>query len=112
MEDIYVQKFSDSSKSPLIFLSLLAVLIIATLVMISGYFLRPSIEIDLKEQLSNTLSNVGIDTPVVYVSGMDVTLKGTVSKKSEIVIAEEIVKKVWGVRRVNNYLLVESQQNE
>lgn len=77
--------------------------------MISGYFLRPSIEFDLREQLSSRLSKVGIIAPVIYVSGMDVTLKGTVSKKSEIVTAEEIVKKVWGVRRVNNYLLVENQ---
>ena len=112
MEDRYVQTFSGSSKSPLILLSILGVLIIATLVMISSYFLRPSIEIDLRDQLSSGLSKAGIVTPIVHVSGMDVTLKGVVLDQSKIEEAEKTAKKVWGVRRVNNYLSVESQQNK
>lgn len=106
-----MQKFSYSSVSPLIFLGILGVLIISTLVMVSSYFLRPSIEIDLKEQLTHSLSNIGIIAPIIHVSGMDVTLSGTVSDSSEKEIAEETVRKVWGVRRVNNHLFVQKDLN-
>lgn len=112
MKDTIMQRISYSSKSPLIFLSILGVLVISTLVMISSYFLRPSIEIDLKEQLIEKLSNIGINTPTIKVSGMDVTLTGTVSDQSKKIIAEETVKKIWGVRRVNNHLVVETEQND
>ncbi len=108
MEDNYVTQTGNSSKSALLLLSIIGVLVISTLVVISSYFLRPTIEFDLKEKLVSSLSKVGLNTPLVRVSGRDVELHGSVATVNELTIAEETAKRVWGVRQVNNHLLIKN----
>ena len=106
MEDTYVPKLSHSAQSALLLLSIIGVLIISTLVVISSYFLRPTIELDLKEKLVISLSDVALENQVINVSGRDITLHGSVGDIREATIAEETAKKVWGVRQVSNNLFV------
>lgn len=112
MEDYIVQKPIGLPKSVLLLLSILGVLVISTLVVISSYFLRPSIELDLKAKLIDNFSKAGVDNSIIYVSGRDITLSGSVSSKADAKISENIAKSVWGVRQVNNSLLIEAKEIE
>ncbi len=99
-------------KSPLIFLGLIAFLIVSTLVVASSYFLKPSIELELKIKLEQSLANVGIFNTGVKLSGRDVILNGQVNSISDLIKAEKIAEGVLGVRDVTNQLLVKNQTNE
>lgn len=102
---------NSSSKSALLLLSILGILIISTLVVLSSYFLRPLIEIDLKEKLSKNLTKSGIHTSItVHVSGRDIILFGSVLNKRDALIAENTTKKTWGVRHVKNNLLIKNRK--
>jgi len=107
-----VQKSISSSKSALLLLSMLGVLIVSTLVAISSYFLLPSIELDLKTKLVANLSQTGITSSNISVSGRNITLYGSVSSNTDIIVAEDIAKSIWGVRRVNNSLLIKTEEIE
>ena len=48
------------TKSPLIFLLLMGLLVISTLVVASEYFLRPQIEAELKKGSSQSFAVIGI----------------------------------------------------
>lgn len=107
-----MQKSISSSKSALLLLSMLGVLIVSTLVAISSYFLLPSIELDLKTKLVANLSQTGITSSNISVSGRNITLYGSVSSNTDIIVAEDIAKSIWGVRRVNNSLLIKTEEIE
>lgn len=99
-------------KSPLIFLGCMAVLIVATLVVASAYFLKPSIESELEDRLIKHFSLKGFDETQIEVSGRDVTLLGYVSDKAEAQQAEAIAREVSGIRTVENNLLIKTYSNE
>jgi len=101
-----VPKFNSSSKSALLLLSVLGILVISTLVVISSYFLQPTIELDLKRKLTESLSKAGMDSSIIRVSGRDITLHGSISSKNDAKVAEDIAKKIRGVRQVKNSLVV------
>lgn len=103
-----MQEAIKNSKSPFILLVTIGTLIIVTLVIASTYFLRPNIESELKTQLHRQLSISGLDGTLIHISGRDVILTGTVKNKSEAVKAENTAKEVWGVRNVNNQVLIEN----
>lgn len=90
----------------------IAVLVISTLVVASTYFLRPNIEDNLKTELKYRFSQVGLGNAVIDVSGRDVILMGDVNNKAEVIKAENTAKKIWGVREVENKLLVNKQSVE
>lgn len=52
-------KSDQLTKSPLIFLSLMGLLVIATLVVASEYFLRPQIEAELKKENTHSFAALG-----------------------------------------------------
>ena len=94
------------AKSPLVFLITLAVLVVSTLVVASSYFLKPSIETELKNQLTKEILMLGLFNPSIKISGRDVTLTGVVSKQSDVMKAENIARHVAGIREVSNQLVV------
>lgn len=103
---------NSSSKSALLLLTILGALIVSTLVVISSYFLRPIIEHELKKELLIGLSQVGITTSNIYISGRDVTLYGVITNKSKAIKAEKLAKEIWGVRQVTNKLLIKKPITE
>ena len=103
-------------KSPLIFLSTMAILIIATLVVASAYFLKPNIESELKRELRHELARHLsvydlLDTRI-KVSGRDVTLLGYVSTKKEAQQAEAIARQITGIREVENQLMIKTYPSD
>ncbi len=104
-----MKKHSNTSFTVLLFSSILGVLVVSTLVAASSFFLRPVIELDLKNKLISDLLKAGITPPVINISGRDITLSGFISNEKESIRTEETAKKVWGVRKVNNHLIVRSK---
>ena len=101
-----------SSKSPLTLLVLLAVMVIATLVVISNYFLRPSMEFDLTHKITKNLLSYGINNAVINVSGRDVTLTGSVLNHDESIKAVKLIRKNRDIRQVDNKLVIKNQTIE
>ena len=95
-------------KSPLTLLLLLSLLVVLTLVTASTYFLRPSMETDLKEKVVDKIEEKGHLDINVDVSGRDVTLKGTVKSEEESSTLENISSKVQGVHEINNKLIIKT----
>jgi len=96
-------------KSPLTLLFLIACLVIATLVMISNYFFRPGLELDLKNRIASKLYSYDLLNPVIKVEGRDVVLNGIASNKAE---AEKIgaeIESIAGINQVDNKLLINNQ---
>lgn len=94
-------KSEQSGKSPLILLFLVAVLVIATLVVASNYFLRPQLETELRKEITHSFSQVGLGDTKIELSGRDVILNGAVSSK-----AENATKEIWGIRQVDNQIII------
>ena len=80
----------------------------ATLVVASAYFLRPSIETELKKKLSDGFSKAGIVCCLITISGRDVILNGAVPNKATSFKVEKTAKEIWGVRQVTNKLLIKN----
>ena len=95
------------SKSPLIFLFLVAVLVVATLVAASEYFLRPQIESELKQKITRSFSQAGLSIADIKLSGRDVTLNGAVSSKFVAQKVENTTKQIWGVRQIDNRIIIQ-----
>ena len=104
--------FNSPSKSALLLLGTLGILIISTLIAISSYFLQPAIELDLKRKLIINFFKAGIDTSIIHISGRDITLNGSVSSKNNANIAEDLAKKISGVRQVKNNLSISNDITE
>ncbi len=95
------------SKSPLIFLLLVAILVVATLVAASEYFLRPQIESELKQEITHNVAQAGLSITDIKLSGRDVTLNGAVSSKLTAQKIENTTKQVWGVRQIDNQIIIQ-----
>jgi len=76
-------KPEPKSKSPLTLLLLIACLVIGTLVMISHYFFRPGLELDLKNSVVSNLYSYDLFSPVIKIEGRDIVLKGIASDEEE-----------------------------
>lgn len=96
-------------KSPLTLLVLLSLLVILTLVAASTYFLRPTIELELKEKVTDKIEAKGHVNIKVDVSGRDVTLKGMVNSAEESSKLESISSQVKGVHEIKNKLLIKEE---
>ncbi len=99
-------------KSPLILLSVLAILTVATLVVASVYFLKPNIETELKIKLVQNFANVGLFDTGIELSGRDVVLSGEVDTAKDVIKAERIANKILGIRAVTNHLVIKNQTIE
>lgn len=95
------------SKSPLIFLLLLAILIVATLVAASEYFLRPQIESELKQEITRSFAQAGLSIADIKLSGRDVTLNGEVPSTFAAQKVENTTKQIWGVRQIDNQIIIQ-----
>jgi hypothetical protein len=64
-----LEKPEQFTKSPLIFLSLMGILVISTLVVASEYFLRPQIEAELKKEPTQRFAVINTpETPKIKTS--------------------------------------------
>lgn len=106
------RNLSFRSKSPLVLLLLLTILVISTLITASAYFLRPSIETEIKEKVIEKIEQKGLGNMIVDVSGRDVTISGYVDTKEKSSKVEEISSEVQGVREINNKLLIKNLPND
>jgi len=107
-----MQNLSHTSKSPLTLLLLLALMVIATLVVISNYFLRPSMEMDLTKKITSNLIRSGLASTSITVSGRDVTLEGSVKNQADAVKAERLIQENWDIRQLENKLVIKNQTIE
>jgi len=95
------------SKSPLILLVLVAILVVGTLVAASEYFLRPQIESELKQKITRSFAQTGLSIADIKLSGRDVTLNGAVSSRSMAQKVENTTKQIWGVRQIDNQIIIQ-----
>ena len=107
-----MQKIVRSSKSPLTLLVLLGVMVIATLVVISDYFVRPGMEQDLTEKVTQGLHNQGLLNATVKVRGRDVKLSGSVPSSASSKQAEEMIQQIQGIHQIENNLVIKNQAIE
>lgn len=100
------QHQQETQKSPMILLLSLALLVIATLVVITTYFLRPGMEHDLKHQLRFNFYQAGINDATIEVEGRDVILRGAVKNSHDAIQAETIARQTPGIHHVENHLVI------
>jgi len=101
----------SKSKSPLTLLLLIACLVISTLVVISNYFFRPGLELDLRNRIVSKLYSYRLHNPVIKVEGRDVILNGIARNKSEAETIEAEIQSISGIHRVENKLLINNQSD-
>ena len=99
------------SKSPLMLSLILASLVIATLVMISNYFFRPGLELDLKNKILSKQYSHQLLNPNIKVEGRDVILKGIARNKFEAAKIEAEIQSVSGIHDVDSRLLIQNQSD-
>lgn len=107
-----MQAEGTTSKSPLTLLFLIGLLVVATLVVISNYFLRPGLELSIKDQVRGNLRESGIKTVKVSVDGRNVLLEGFILSQADWMKAESIVNQISGIHQVENQLVVKNQTIE
>ncbi len=89
----------------------LASLVIATLVMISNYFFRPGLELDLKNRILSKHYSHQLLNPVIKVEGRDVILNGVARNKDEATQIEAEIQSVLGIHNVDSRLLIQNQSD-
>ena len=104
-------KTQPQSKSPLTLLLLIACLVISTLVMISNYFFRPGLELDLKNRIVSKLYSYSLYNPVIRVEGRDVVLNGVARNQEEAEKIEAEIQSISGIHQVDNKLLINNQSD-
>ena len=107
-----MQNPHHASKSPLTLLVLLGLMVIATLVVISNYFLRPSMEMNLTRNITSNLIKSGIEGASITVSGRDIILEGAVQSEADIVKVERLIQENWDIRQLENKLVIKNQTIE
>ncbi len=86
----------------------MAILVIATLVAASEYFLRPQIESELKQEITHSFVQAGLSVADIKLSGRDVTLNGAVASKFVAQKVENAAKQITGVRHINNQIIIQN----
>ena len=99
----------SKSKSPLTLSLLIACLVIATLVMISNYFLRPGLELDLRNRIVSKLHFQNLLNPVIKVEGRDVMLSGIVPNEGEAEKIEARIQSISGINQIDSQLFIENR---
>ena len=78
--------------------------------MISNYFVRPGLELDLKNKINYTLYSHNISNAVINVEGRDVVLNGVVANLLTAKQLESEIQNISGINQVKNMLVVEKLQ--
>ena len=104
-------KHKPQSKSAMTLLLLIACLVIATLVVISNYFFRPGLEVDLRNRVITKLHSYKLFNPMIQVEGRDVVLNGIARNKLEAAKIEAEIQSISGVHKVENKLLIHDQSD-
>lgn len=101
---------TSQKKSPFILLFLLSILVISTLVVASLYFVRPNLETELEQRVTQNIEKVGVDeTKVdVVVTGRDAVITGEVASLAVAKKVEQTAKDTCGIRFIDNQLLVKN----
>jgi outer membrane protein OmpA-like peptidoglycan-associated protein len=89
-------------------MALLTLLVVATLTLLTLWFKQPVIETDLLQRARQTLTEAGLPPSGLHFSGRDGVLSGTVASEAEASRLVEIASQVYGVRDVDNQLIVAS----
>lgn len=94
-------------KQPLFpFVAFLVLLIVATLTLFAMLFSQPAMETDLLQRTRQALSEAGLPSDSIRFKGRDGILIGTVADETTANQLTEITRRVYGVRAVNNHLIV------
>lgn len=91
---------------------IVASLVIATLVMISNYFFRPGLELDLKNKILSKQYSHQLLNPVINVEGRNVILKGIARNKVEAAKIEAEILSVSGINDLDSRLLIQNQSDQ
>lgn len=96
-------------KQPLLpLVAFLVLLIVATLTLFAMLFIQPVMETDLLQRTRQALSEAGLPADGIRFQGRDGILTGTVANDSTAAQLVEATRQVYGVRAVNNHLIVAS----
>lgn len=94
-------------KQPLLpLVAFLVLLIVATLTLFAMLFNQPAMETDLLQRTRQALSEAGLPSDSVRFKGRDGILIGTVADENTANQLIDITRRVYGVRTVNNHLIV------
>jgi len=104
-------KPEEKPKSPLTLSFFIACLLIGTMVMISHYFFRPGLEMDLENRVVNKLHSYNLLNPVIKVEGRDVVLNGVVPNKNAAAKIEAEVENISGIHNVESQLFIQNQSD-
>jgi osmotically-inducible protein OsmY len=107
-----MKRLDRSPKSPLTLLILIGIMVIATLVVMSNYFLRPGVESDLNQEIVRNLRSQGLQDAMIKVSGRDVKLTGSTTNHADAIKAEKIIQDIWGINQIENNLVIKKQTIE
>ncbi|MCU0644576.1 MAG: OmpA family protein [bacterium] len=95
-----------------IFKIILAVLGLLMLWALTIYFRRASIEQDLTDRAKLALAQPEFSQVSVTFEGRDGTLAGEVSSQQLADEAESLAQKLWGIRTINNQLIVPTEKSQ
>jgi len=101
-----------TSKSPLTLLVLIAFLVISTLVLVSNYFFRPGLELEIKNQVLSKLYSHNIFNAVIDVKGRDVSLHGVTTDLSVAKKIEAEILNISGVHKLESSLHVQDSVDQ
>lgn len=90
----------------MVLLLVVSLLVISTLVVLSNYFLRPGLELDLRNRVISTLNAHNISNAKINVEGRNVVLSGFANNLLEAKQIGSEVEKISGVSYVKNKLVV------
>ncbi len=107
-----MQESERSSRSPLTLMILIGFMVISTLVVMSNYFIRPSMESGLAQKITENLHSQGLLDMTLKIRGEDVTLTGHASNNAEAIKAEKMIQEIWGIHKVDNKLVIKKQTIE
>lgn len=79
--------------------------------MISYYFFRPGLEMDLEKRIVNRLFSYNLLNPVIKVEGRDVVLNGVVPNKNAAAKIEAEIESISGIHHVESQLLIQNQSD-
>ena len=99
---------NSNSKSSLTLLTVISCLVISTLVVVSYYFFRPNLELDIKNQIISKLNSYDVMNAVIDVNGRDVILKGITSNSLEARKIETEIQNISGVNLLESKLLIKN----
>ena len=80
--------------------------------MLSNYFVRPGVELELEQKIIQNFERQNLLNTVIRVKGRDVSISGTVLNNTEAQNVEKILKSIEGIRQIDNHLVLRNRPVE